>query len=272
MTQKFKNLHTCFINLCRILNDAPQVSSRGSNQKEVIFNSFSIEDPTDILINVPERKFSKTYAIAEWLWYLSANPNIDNIGKFAKIWKQIADENQKVESHYGVYITPQWDWVVQELLSDNDSRRATIAINQPYHKAKNPKDYPCTQYIQFLIRDNRLHMSVNMRSNDLVFGLCNDIFTFCLFQQLMLNELKQNGLDIELGKYFHHAGSLHVYERHYDMVNSICDSMESYSSPSDTLAIHDGINFANCMRLPHIDLSKEQMSTYVGHVEGVIFK
>ena len=49
-----------------------------------------------------------------------------------------------------------------------------------------------------------------MRSNDLVFGLCNDVFTFSLFQQLMLNELNQSGLSLELGSYHHHAGSLHV--------------------------------------------------------------
>ena len=139
----------------------------------------------------------------------------------ATIWRQISDKNGQVESNYGFYLKPQWEWVKQEILGDVDTRRATIVINQPYHKNKNPKDYPCTQYIQFFVRENKLNMGVNMRSNDLVFGLCNDVFTFALFQQLMLIELRDAGLDIELGSYYHHAGSLHVYERHYDMVSEI---------------------------------------------------
>ena len=185
---EFNSLQECFLSLSSLLREAKEVNSRGSTQKEVIFNSFSINDPTDILIDIPERKFSKNYAIAEWLWYLSSNPDVTNIGKFARIWRDIADDNNCVESNYGTYISPQWNWVVEELLSDRDTRRATITINQPYHKVKNKKDYPCTHYLQFMIRENRLHFSANMRSNDLVFGLCNDIFTFCLFQQLMLWE------------------------------------------------------------------------------------
>ena len=101
-----------------------------------------------------------------------------------------------MESNYGLYILGnQWNYCLEELLKDPDTRRATIAINQPFHKAQNPNDYPCTQYIQFFIRENRLHLCVNMRSNDAVFGFCNDVFTFSLFQQLMLNDLNHSFID-----------------------------------------------------------------------------
>ena len=60
-----------------------------------------------------------------------------------------------------------------------------------------------------------------MRSNDIIFGLCNDIFNFCLFQQLMLNELREIYPDLELGSYYHSTGSLHLYEMHYDMRDNI---------------------------------------------------
>jgi thymidylate synthase len=116
---------------------------------------------------------------------------------------------------------PQWEWAMEELLGDRDTRRATISINQPYHKWKNKKDYTCTQYIHFFIRDNKLHLGVNMRSNDAVFGFCNDVWTFCMFQQLMLNDLNALGANVELGSYYHQAGSYHVYERHWKMMDKI---------------------------------------------------
>ena len=55
-------------------------------------------------------------------------------------------------------------------------------------------------------------MSVNMRSNDLVFGFCNDQYFFSKLQTLVADRL---GLDV--GYYYHHAVNLHVYSRHYKL-------------------------------------------------------
>ena len=166
---------------------------------------------------------------------------------------------------------PQWDWVKEELIRDRDSRRATIPINQPYHKSKNKKDYPCTQYVQFFIRDNKLHMGVNMRSNDLVFGFCNDVFTFCLFQQLMLNDLKHSGIeDLELGNYYHHAGSLHVYERHYQMLSDILEE-GPYVDPDSFFCLKTSFTIDNCISLPGFDIEKEDIRKYSKHAKGLLF-
>ena len=55
-------------------------------------------------------------------------------------------------------------------------------------------------------------MSVNMRSNDLVFGFCNDQYFFSSLQKMVADDL---GLSV--GYYYHHAVNLHIYERHYEM-------------------------------------------------------
>lgn len=220
--RKYKNLNQAFVEELREVFDfGNEVKSRGFTQKEKLFSSLRINDPTDLSIEVPARRFNEDYAILEWLWYLNADSNVKNIGKYADIWVRIADENNEVESNYGTYLLPQWEFIIEELVQDPDSRRATIVINQPYHKSKNLKDYPCTQYVHFFIRDKKLHLGVFMRSNDAVFGFCNDVFTFCLFQQLMLNELNHRGLSLSLGEYYHSAGSFHVYDRHYSMMEKI---------------------------------------------------
>jgi thymidylate synthase len=270
MNNEFKNLQEAFLDIISSTIKSKEVNSRGFKQRESLFQSFSIDDPTDINIDVPDRKFSQSYAISEWLWYLSADPDVKNIGKLASIWNQIADENNHAESNYGKYIIPQWEWIKQELLSDRDSRRATIVINQPYHKKKNKKDYPCTHYIQFFVRDNQLHCGVNMRSNDAVFGLCNDVFTFCLFQQLLLNELNELGMNISLGKYYHFAGSMHIYERHYAMSEKIIKN-GPYDNPKERFTLSEGISLKNCPVMPIIDLEKEGIKKYSEHAKKVIF-
>jgi thymidylate synthase len=72
------------------------------------------------------------------------------------------------------------------------------------------RDYPCTILHQFRIRDNKLNMSVYMRSNDVWLGAAYDFFQFTRVQIAMASVL-----GIKPGKYTHHVGSLHIYEQHY---------------------------------------------------------
>tara|TARA_R100001015_G_C4634862_1_gene202395 strand:+ start:2006 stop:2848 length:843 start_codon:yes stop_codon:yes gene_type:complete len=267
----YKNLNEAFwheLNSISIMGK--NVESRGTKQKEILFRNFTIEDPTDLDIVWPSRKFNTTYTLAEFLWYLSRNPNSVNIGKFARIWLNIKDNEDNVESNYGCYVFgSQWDWAVKELIDDKDSRRATFVIGQPYHKTKNPNDIPCTQYLQFFIRDNKLHMGTYMRSNDIVFGMSNDIFIFCLFQQLMFNELKQHYTDLQIGTYHHHAGSLHLYETHYDMAAQILEgdrASEDYEFSSNIFTLKPNVTLdyiqQNNLYLPAKDMTKEEIGEY----------
>jgi len=267
MENRYKNLNNSFYWVVNdVLNNGTDVNSRGSKQKELCFYKTIIEDPTDLCINYPARKFNPNYGFTEWLWYLSQVPSTNNIGKMAKIWDMIKDENGECESNYGSYMFPteQWSWVVNELKNDPDSRRATIAINQPYHKNKNQKDIPCTQYVQFFIRHGHLNMGVYMRSNDVIFGFCNDIFTFGLFHQLMRNDLREHYPDLQLGDYHHNAGSMHIYERHYEMANKIMkDGAKYYKKDLPKIKLKDEVtsNFilGREFYLPRKDLTKQQI-------------
>ena len=267
----YKNLNEAFwheLNSISIMGK--NVESRGTKQKEILFRNFTIEDPTDLDIVWPSRKFNTTYTLAEFLWYLSRNPNSVNIGKFARIWLNIKDNEDNVESNYGCYVFgSQWDWAVKELLDDKDSRRATFVIGQPYHKTKNPNDIPCTQYLQFFIRDNKLHMGTYMRRNEIVCGRSKEMFIFCLFQQLMFNELRQHYTDLQIGTYHHHAGSLHLYEMHYDMAAQILEgdrASEDYEFSSNIFTLKPNVTLdyiqQNNLYLPAKDMTKEEIGEY----------
>ena len=67
--------------------------------------------------------------------------------------------------------------------------------------------------MQYLIRDNKLHAIVQMRSNDVVYGYKNDF----AWQETVLNELSSD-LGLDMGDIHWNVGSLHVYERHFDLV------------------------------------------------------
>ena len=129
-----------------------------------------------------------------------------------------------VNSNYGYlakhfkcnnYIT-QFGWCVQQLYEDPHSRRALINYNNPDHKYNGVKDFPCTISQQFYVRNNKLDSIVLMRSNDLIYGFCYDVPYFTLLQKEMAQKL-----NIKLGVYHHYAMSMHVYERHFNMITKI---------------------------------------------------
>ena len=180
---------------------------------KALFNvGFYITDPKDRKIINKEREWKEEYALAEWEWYLTGDPNTkalgDIYGKVPEIWKRMADSNGKVNSNYGY----QWERngqidMVYEMLKQNpDTRQACISIYDGKEISDYAFDTPCTYAIQFTIVHGRLDMCVTMRSNDLWYGFCNDQYQFSRLQDLMAFRL-----DIETGVYYHFAHNMHLY-------------------------------------------------------------
>ena len=67
-------------------------------------------------------------------------------------------------------------------------------------------DTPCTCAVHFHIVDNKLDMSVMMRSNDLWYGFPNDQYCFSKLQKMVADDV-----DISIGKYYHFVTNLHIY-------------------------------------------------------------
>lgn len=219
-------------------NFSYETAPRGMKARENLFVSFTIANPRDRLLFIPERKFPLDYTMAEILWYLSGNDKTEWIANYSSFWKHISDDGTTANSAYGARIflqhpyhevneegyphltTPsdftQWEYVKQELTKDPDSRRAVIHIRQPQDSYLAVKDMPCTLSLQFFVRNNKLDLIVQMRSNDLILGTALDVPAFTFMQEMMAMEL-----GVELGSYHHTSNSMHVYERHYDM----CESM-----------------------------------------------
>lgn len=284
LTLEYNSFNAAFYSLLfDVYYHGKTIISRNLTHKELLFQNFTITNPMDMMLFYPHRKFSSDYAFAEWLWYISAVKSIRNIGKFAKIWRDIQDESGCVESNYGTYLfwgkeESQWNWCINELITDKYSRRATIIISQPKHKILNKLDIPCTQYIQFFIRDNVLHMLVYMRSNDIIYGLSNDLWTFILFQQMMVNELRSTYPLLRIGVYYHSAGSLHLYDIHWNMAKDILTKDIKYVDKSfkSRIKLHNYITFDylnhNKLYFPIIDTTKKDLQHFVKKTKNIIFK
>jgi thymidylate synthase len=146
-------------------------------------------------------------------------------------WKYSANQYGEINSNYGTIVYSdkyfnQFENALAELLSNPDSRRAQMIYNRPsiwveYNEnAKN--DFICTNAQTVYIRDNKLHMVSQMRSNDAVFGYKNDYAWAKYLMEEMVSRYNEenpfNDVPLTCGDLYWQVMNLHVYERHFNLV------------------------------------------------------
>lgn len=169
-------------------------------------------------------KVNWDYVQREEAWYKSQSLNVNDIpGETPAIWKAVADKDGFINSNYGWAIwseenNRQYDHVVEELRKNPDSRRAVMIYTRPEmwndYNLNGRSDFMCTNSVQYLVRGGKVHSVVQMRSNDAVFGYKNDR----AWQDHVLSRVSED-IDVPKGDIIWHVGSLHVYERHFHLVN-----------------------------------------------------
>jgi thymidylate synthase len=222
--------------LSSLLDHGSPVTSRGMPTLELFPASFALASPRRRCITNPERRWNLPLALGEFCWHATGSDALDFIEYYAPRWKEFSDGETIRGSCYGHRIfdgkdgqTSQWDRLVRLLRTERHSRRAVLQLfdSQSGLDAES-KDVPCTCSVQFMIRNDRLHAIVYMRSNDAIWGLPYDVFLFTMLQELLSLEL-----GVELGTYSHLVGSLHLYKRHFELARRIisCGSSFPFEMP-----------------------------------------
>ena len=201
-----------------------------------LYNQYFIKDKTGVKVIETCESFdadenaifgvpNEGYIMREIAWYSSMSRNVNDIpGKVPHIWKQVATQFGRINSNYGWCIFSQENGyqflhVVNELKENPESRRAIMIYTRPTmwteYKEDGMSDFMCTNSVQYMIRDGALNAHVNMRSNDAIFGYRND----WAWQKYVLS-LMGHSLEVPIGRIYWTAASLHVYERHFWMVDA----------------------------------------------------
>lgn len=213
-----------FINIINHIEDQNQSADpRGLKVKESILSNFVI-DPKEPIANFDKRKFNWKYLAGELAWYLDQDRDVDFIGSFSNFWGTLTNPGtNEINSNYGslIFNKEQFGWVIDSLVADKNSRQAIMFFNQPKFQFEGNKDFVCTMYANFFIRDNKLNMKVQMRSNDIFYGLTFDAPFFSFLLQSVHIKLMETYPDLELGDYYHFTDNLHFYERHFSLADSI---------------------------------------------------
>lgn len=203
--------------------------------KWLLANEFYVEDKSGVkLLEIVNASFiadepsifgkpNHSYIEREIEWYKSMSLNVNDIpGETPAVWKQVATPDGRINSNYGWCIWSrengeQYNNVLHELRQKPTSRRATMIYTRPSmwvdYSRDGMSDFMCTNAVQYVIRDQALHAIVQMRSNDVFYGYRNDY----AWNEYVLKMLSYD-LDVSPGIIYWNVGSLHVYERNFNLV------------------------------------------------------
>jgi len=115
----------------------------------------------------------------------------------------------------------QVKWVIKQLEKDSYSRQAVISIWDPAEECtvEQTKDYPCNDWLHFMIRNDKLDCEVVVRSNDVVWGYS----AINVYEWTVLQEIIAGALGIEVGKYYHYTSSMHIYDNYFDKAKKMLE-------------------------------------------------
>ncbi len=151
---------------------------------------------------------SVKYLCRELVAYFNGSLSVsDGLCMASRFWETIADSNGMINSNYGYYVfhqrtddgTTQYQWMLDRLLDNPETRRAVININGVSHKS-DTRDFPCTLALQFFVMNNHVCCEVASRSTDIITGLPYDMGFFSLLTELVWCDLREQKYpNLELG-------------------------------------------------------------------------
>lgn len=191
-----------------ILQEGKQVGPRGMKTMELSPVYMEMTNPRERMFGHGHRKEVSIFTYIEGLWILMGESRPERLVHYVPRMVDFVNSRGFLDGAYGPAIGNQFELVYERLKADPDTRQAIVTINQPSLHQLPTKDYPCTLNFQFLIRDGKLDMISHMRSQDAWLGLIYDSGEFQWFQEIMAG-----WLNLELGRYMHFVGSLHLYEK-----------------------------------------------------------
>ena len=186
---------------------------------------------TGVLLDIenPRARLSRTETrgkpfscLGELSWYLARSNRLDFIKYYVRDYAKYADGDE-IYGGYGPRLFQwrglnQFEEVTELLRRRSDSRQAVIQLFEGSDLKGNYKDIPCTCTLQFMIREDKLNLITHMRSNDAHLGLPHDVFCFTMLQEIMAR-----ALGIDIGKYKHFVGSLHIYKKDIPIIQGFLD-------------------------------------------------
>lgn len=223
----------------------PILTTRRGVTKEILGYQFKLDNPRDRIVFNPGREFNMFQTIGQWLWMVSGRSDFGFVKYYNPRSKEFSADLRQVEGAYGprLFGVGAHNQIARciEMLKERPTSRQVIALVYDAGMDAHRRDQegrkgevPCTISLQFFMRGDQLHCITNMRSQEAVGLLPQDVCHFTLFQEFVAASV-----GAKLGSYMHHAGSLHFYESRPKLPNHIIGKPHGFRAEMPAMPIGD---------------------------------
>ena len=160
------------------------------------------------------------FCLAEFLWIISGSDELAMINRFNGRMSMFSDDKAKLYGAYGLRLGDQIHHAIEKIRSDKYSRQAYCDIHRADDIAAKSKDIPCNTALQFIVRNDRLYMTVISRSSDFVTGMSIDAVHWQILYHCVLNSIRKYHPLITWGTITYQLTSLHVYRNDLDAIST----------------------------------------------------
>ena len=192
-----------------------EFSNSSDSSMELENYIFILNNPLDRISINPFNPLNLISSVGRFVWIIAGNDRVEDIAFYQDKVRSYSDNGFTVPgSDYGKRIfnpyegTDQIANVIELLREDPHSRRAIIPILSPSDSARfKSKDFSCAFSLAFGIKNNKLHSTLFMRSNNALRLLNVNLFEFTLIGEIVAREL-----GIEYERHTHHSISMHIFQ------------------------------------------------------------
>ena len=164
-----------------------------------------------------------------WIWQKKSN-NVNDLN--SHIWDQWADEDGSIGKAYGYQMAKKYKFKTKEgikemdqvdyclYLLNNDPASRRIMTNIFNHEElKDMNLEPCAYGTQWLVKEGKLHLILNQRSQDMLaangWNTMQYAALLCMFAQVA---------GLEVGTLTHNIGDCHIYDRHIPLIEKLIEA------------------------------------------------
>ncbi len=164
-----------------------------------------------------------------WIWQKKSN-KVSELN--SHIWDQWAGEDGTIGKAYGYQLGKKYQFKTKDgiktmdqvdyllyLLSNDQSSRRMITNLFNHEELKDMNLEPCAFGTQWLVKEGKLHLILNQRSQDM---LAANGWNVMQYSALLYMFAQVAGL--EVGTLTHNIGDCHIYDRHIPLVEKLLEA------------------------------------------------
>ena len=209
-------------NVYNVENEFPMITLR-NNSKTVI-------KAIDEILWIWQKKSNKVSDLNSHIW----DQWVDDRGTIGKAYGYQLGKKYEFKTKDGIRKMDQVDYVLYLLKNEQSSRRIMTNIFN-FEELKDMNLEPCAYGTQWIVKQGKLHLILNQRSQDMLAANGWNIMQYaallCMFAQVS---------DLKVGTLTHNIGDCHIYDRHISIIKKIIEAKPMEVCPK--LVINNNTN------------------------------